>query len=273
MAAESGESVGFSFADFQHGFSEAWDLVVPNVILILLCIFLAKFIGNFPLLWLKTQLNAVKESLKKLSEFLEETKLFGSKLLPIVVCVILGVAALDVFNYAKTWIINICPPQVVVEVDDLYAQMAPPELLLRVALKQKSITDSNQLIRYLVEWSDRIKEDKTLPGAESVSNWNDNSDEWFDYMGSVKILNADTDNALLTKPFERRTGRWWRLAWSGNIVPNDLLQILFPIKSQFMLPLVSEDEVNLIKHTGQTPAPQHSPADSISLGSKPTSSP
>jgi hypothetical protein len=188
MLAEAGDSLTFDFTSFQRGFGQAWDLIVPNVILILLCIGTAKFVGNLKLKWLSTPAGQVKAFLQQFSTFLEETKLFGSKLIPILACVVLGVTALDVFDYVKVWFAKACPPQVGIDRNALYARVALKEDLLHIALKRQSITETDQLYQYLVEWEDQIREDKTLPGASDVNYWIRNGVQWYGYSGMVKIL-------------------------------------------------------------------------------------
>ena len=188
MAAEAGDSIAFNFTDFQRGFTEAWDLIIPNAILILLCVVTANLVGKLEVPWTIVPVDHLKKWLQKLTEFLDAVKIFGSKILPAVAFIVLGLSALDVFATLKDCITDVCPPHISFIKERLYAKLARQEILLHVALKQSSITTRDQLYRYLVEWEDKIKEDKTLPRASNVDFWRRREARWVGYSESVKFL-------------------------------------------------------------------------------------
>src|SRR5262245_5497022 len=100
ILAEAGGE-GFNFSGFQTSFHEAWAFIIPNAIMLLLCVATAKYVGKHTLPWLRLPWDRIRTLMQKLSAFLKDTGLFGSQFFPFVVFLAIIIAALDIFQVAR----------------------------------------------------------------------------------------------------------------------------------------------------------------------------
>lgn len=186
VLAETGSVL--SFSGFQQAFSEAWDFVFPNVVVLGLIWGIAKYIGGAEWLWFRTAWNKVRNSIASFAELLRSSNLPGAKLLPIAALLITVVLLLDVFQAFRAAAKNLLPPTVSVITPDLYEHLTHEPLMLRILLSPNSISSRWDLFRQIADWGDRVENDRDLPGSANVRYWTKNAGEWNSSAGDVKLL-------------------------------------------------------------------------------------
>lgn len=185
--ADTGGS--FDFGSFQRGFHDVWEFFFPNALMLVLSIFIARFVGRISLPWLRVPWDRLQHGLRQVSAFLEESHLFGSKLLPAVVLVAAVIAVLDVFQIFRMAAHQLLPPTIVTMPNDLYARLAADDLLLEMALKDKSL-------RHEYDLYDRIHaRSQDLEAAQNANRgvldyWREVRGKWWSYAGDLKLLSA-----------------------------------------------------------------------------------
>jgi hypothetical protein len=206
--ADSANSGGFSFSGFQQTFQEAWDFVFPNAIMLLLCFGVARFVGRIDFPWVRIPWNKTQEKLKQASTFLQESNLFGSKLLPALILLAIVIATLDVFRVVRYAAGNLLPPDVVTVPSHLYARIASDDLLLRLLVRDKAISSGNDIYRQIVQWGDQLSHSQGMPGVENFKHWEKESGDWSMRQGDFKLLAAV---AICSCIAGFRYRRWWSL--------------------------------------------------------------
>lgn len=188
-AEEPGKSQGFNFSDFQKAFYDAWSFVFPNVLIMLLCIGTSYFAGNLNLSSL-VPFSRILVWLRELSTFLNEpTPLFGSTLVPSLVFVVIGIAVLNVFQVLRTSVGSIVPPAIVIRPENMYRALAPRDLLVRIALKRKSIDKLWDLYHFICEWEQAlVYADKTVLEAVAFKDCQEKALRWIQYFNGAKFL-------------------------------------------------------------------------------------
>jgi hypothetical protein len=206
--AESASAGGFSFSGFQQTFQEAWDFVFPNALMLLLCFGVARFVGRIKFPWLRIPWDRTQERLKQAGTFLQESNLFGSKLLPALVVLAMVIATLDIFRVVRHAAGNLLPPDVVTTPSNLYARIASDDLLLRLFVRDKAISNGNDIYRQIAQWGEQLSHSQSMPGVENFKYWENESGDWSMRRGDFKLLAAV---AIFSCVAGLRSKRWWSL--------------------------------------------------------------
>ena len=163
----------------------------------------------------------LQRGLKEVSTFLSESNLFGSKLLPAIVLLCVAIAALDVFQVIRLTAENILPPSIITFPDELYAQLAPRELLLKIFAKDQSIHRDYDIYRRIVTRGEEFERD---PKSTAPTNyWAVESGKWWKYAGDFKLL---TFVALISCVVGLACGHWRS--------PLRLVLVLVPLSLGFL---------------------------------------
>lgn len=187
--ADAASSNGFDFAGFQRGFREAWDFVFPNALVLLLCVGVARYVSKVPLPWLRLPWDKVRAGLRTTSTFLQESNLFGSKLLPAIGLVAIVIVALDVFQLLRVAAHNFLPPNIVTYPTELYSRHASGEVLLRLVVRDETIEHEYDLYDRLRRLADRLSgEGSSSTGKKAITYWDENQGDWWNYAGDFKLL-------------------------------------------------------------------------------------
>jgi hypothetical protein len=179
------QSGGFDFGSFQQGFHDVWNFVFPNALVLCVSIWIGRYVGRITLPWLRIPWDRLQRGLKQVSTFLSESNLFGSKLLPAVVLLGVGIAALDIFQVVRFTAESILPPNIVTKPETLYSTLATRDLLLKIFAKDQSIQSEWDLYRRITARGEELERD---PKAESRNYWAEKSGDWWRYGGDIKLL-------------------------------------------------------------------------------------
>lgn len=201
---------GFSFSGFQQTFHDAWSFVFPNGMLLLLCLAVAWFVGRVKIPNLSAPVNRTKEGVTSLAHFLEESNLFGSKLFPAVVLVMIVLAALNIFSVLRTAAHNVLPPQFSTRPENLYRRLVDPDLFLQVLAHEPGIGRPEDVYRKFGEHGQTMERDEN----SNSFYWDGEAGNWALYAGDFKLLAAV---ALISCLIGLRFSRWasiprWLLA-------------------------------------------------------------
>src|ERR1022692_52598 len=186
LAEAGGDSLTFS--GFQKGFFDAWDFVFPNALMLLLCIIIGHYVGKLELPWLRIPWDKTRDWLRTVNKFLEDSNLFGAKFFPAVVLIAVVIAGLDIFQVMRITVSNLLPPEITYTPAGLYEQYASDELLLRLVVEDKSISEPYEIYRRIEQWGQKMDREHTPESSSNYDHWSDTAGRWSQRADNFKLL-------------------------------------------------------------------------------------
>jgi hypothetical protein len=202
-----------SFSGFQTAFFEAWDFVIPNIIVLILCIAVAKIVGRHNLAWLRVPPQRIRTVLTSLRDFLRETGLFGSKVFPAIIVLAVFIATLDIFQAMRSLATNLIPPTLRFSPTNLYARLADDDLLIRLLVQVGGVAPDYHVYDQIFRWEEEMRNGKEQEKNQALKSWDENGGKWAGREGDVKLLAAVAIISCVVGIFQRRWRSLFRLVW------------------------------------------------------------